>query len=76
MIRERRFKYVHFNAGLPPLLYDLQADPEELHNLAPDPAFAPELLRLARKMLDHRMRHAYASHSGRKITNKGVVGPG
>ena len=76
VIRERRFKYVHFNAGLPPLLYDLQADPEELHNLAPDPAFAPELLRLARKMLDHRMRHAYASHSGRKITNKGVVGPG
>ncbi|MEX0971404.1 MAG: alkaline phosphatase family protein [Paracoccaceae bacterium] len=74
VIRESRFKYVHFNGGLPPLLYDLHTDPEELCNLAPDPAFAPELLRLASKMLDHRMRHAYSSHSGRKITESGVFG--
>ncbi|MBN9010292.1 MAG: alkaline phosphatase family protein, partial [Rhizobiales bacterium] len=36
--RGARFKYVHF-AGLPPLLFDLEQDPDELANLAEDPAF-------------------------------------
>ncbi|HUF86127.1 MAG TPA: sulfatase-like hydrolase/transferase [Thermohalobaculum sp.] len=72
ILRERRFKYVHFNGGLPPLLFDLEADPLETRDLAPDPAFAPELLRLARAMLDHRMRHAHHAHSPMKLTPDGV----
>lgn len=72
ILRERRFKYVHFNGGLPPLLYDLDADPSESRNLAADPAYAPELLRLARAMLDHRMAHAHHAHSLMKLTPEGV----
>ena len=73
LIREERFKLVHFNAGLPPLLFDLQADPHERVNLADDPAHAGELLRLSRRMLDHRMRHADHRRSRMKLTADGVV---
>jgi arylsulfatase A-like enzyme len=72
ILRERRFKYVHFNGGLPPLLFDMENDPHEMTDLAPDPAYAPELLRLARRMLDHRMAHAAHTATGMKLTGKGV----
>lgn len=36
MIRHGRYKYVHYVA-YPPQLFDLEADPEELTDLAPDP---------------------------------------
>src|SRR4030095_6571108 len=36
VLRDRRFKYVHF-AGLPPLLFDLVADPHEMHDIASAP---------------------------------------
>jgi len=37
--RSKQWKYVHFT-NLPPLLYDLEADPHEQHNLAQEPALA------------------------------------
>ena len=37
MVRRGRWKYV-FSEGDSPLLYDLDADPDELHNLAGEPA--------------------------------------
>ena len=40
VIRDERFKYVHF-ASLPPLLFDLTADPIEMKDLAGDPAHMP-----------------------------------
>lgn len=55
ILREARWKYVHFNGGLPPMLFDLKADPQETTNLAADPAYAGEVSRLAQKMLDRRM---------------------
>lgn len=73
ILREQRFKYVHVNGDLPPLLFDMIDDPFETRNLADDPAFAPELLRLARRMLDHRMTHADHRLSRLKLTDKGVV---
>jgi len=73
VLREARFKLVHFNGGLPPLLYDIQAG--EGTDLASDPAYAPELLRLSRKMLDHRMTHADHAFSLMKITDEGVATP-
>jgi arylsulfatase A-like enzyme len=54
VVRTAREKYVHF-AGLPPLCYDLAADPAELRNLAGDPAHGIAERDLARRMLSWRM---------------------
>ncbi|MEZ5812199.1 MAG: alkaline phosphatase family protein [Rhizobiaceae bacterium] len=72
LLREERFKLVHFNGGLPPMLFDLENDPLERQNLAGDAAFAGELYRLTAKMLDHRMKHADQSRALMKLTDKGV----
>ena len=72
ILRERRFKYVHFNGGLPPLLFDLESDPHELTDLAGDPSFTAELLRLSGRMLDHRMSHALRTAPLMKLTSEGV----
>ena len=73
VLRERRWKYVHVNGGLPPLLFDMIEDPEETRNLAGDDASAAELLRLSRRMLDHRMTHADHRLSRYKLTDGGLV---
>ena len=39
MIRDGRFKFIYCQTD-PPLLYDLEADPDELTNLAANPSFA------------------------------------
>jgi choline-sulfatase len=39
MIRHRQYKYVHY-VGMPPMLFDLDADPYERRDLGRDPAFA------------------------------------
>ena len=39
MIRHRQYKYVHY-VGLPPMLFDLEADPYERKDLGRDPAYA------------------------------------
>lgn len=57
VIRDKQYKYVHF-AALPPLLFDMQADPWEMNNLADDPKMAPVVLRYAQKMLSWRLAHA------------------
>ncbi|NRB16277.1 MAG: alkaline phosphatase family protein [Rhodobacteraceae bacterium] len=73
VLREARFKLVHFNGDLPPLLFDLEDDPSEMCNLAEDPAHAATLLRLTRKMLNHRMRHADSTLTHTRITKQGAV---
>ena len=38
MLRDARYKYVHYLDGYPPQLFDMAADPEELADLGADPA--------------------------------------
>jgi choline-sulfatase len=40
MIRNGRYKYVYY-VGMPPMLFDLEADPRETRDLGRDPAFRP-----------------------------------
>ncbi|MFN8052073.1 MAG: alkaline phosphatase family protein [Acidimicrobiales bacterium] len=60
VVRSRRWKYVQF-AGtddrMPPLLFDLEADPQQLTNLAADPAHLPQMLEGAQRLLRWRMQH-------------------
>ena len=56
VIRDRRYKYVHFTA-LPPLLFDLQNDPHEFVNQAENPEYRDVVLDYAQKMLSWKMNH-------------------
>ncbi len=62
VIRDNQYKYVHFNQ-LPPLLFDLQNDPGELHNLANNPDYAETVLKYAQKMLSWRMNSNERTHT-------------
>lgn len=73
LLREKRFKLVHFNGGLPPLLFDMASAERETRNLASDPAKAGELLRMTSKLLDHRMRNADRTLSDMKLTERRTV---
>ncbi len=73
ILREARWKLVHFNGGLPPMLFDLAADPGEHRDLGRDPAHAGEVARLRAKMLDHRMTFANQALSRMALTEAGVV---
>lgn len=73
VIRDEAFKYVHFT-GLPPLLFDLAADPAELKNLAEDPAHQGTRLRYAEKLLTWRARHLDRTLTGLELTPDGLRG--
>jgi arylsulfatase A-like enzyme len=72
VLRGRRHKYVHFTA-LPPLLFDLERDPDELENRAEDPAYAAVALDCARRLLSWRMNHDERTLTGHLLTPEGVV---
>ena len=44
--------------ALPPLLFDLERDPEQFRNLAADPAHQAIVREYAQRALSWRMRHA------------------
>ena len=59
VLRDDRWKYVHVAApSLPDLLFDLRADPHQVHDLHADPDHAPVVAELAGRVLSWRMRHA------------------
>jgi arylsulfatase A-like enzyme len=62
---------VHFNGGLPPILFDHRGA-GEMRDLAGDPAAQPALLEMTRAMLDHRMRHAMGRFARTMVTGQGV----
>ncbi|MCX8995555.1 alkaline phosphatase family protein [Rhizobiaceae bacterium BDR2-2] len=73
VIRDERFKYVHF-AGLPPVLFDLERDPDELENCAEDPYYLKIRLAYAEKLLSLRARHLDQTLALTTLTEEGVVG--
>jgi len=72
VIRDERYKYVHFPA-LPPLFFDLRQDPMEFHDLAADPAHQGLVLAYAQKMLSWRMAHAERVLANTFLTPDGVL---
>lgn len=72
VVRDERYKYVHF-AALPPLLFDLVEDPQEMHNLAGKPEMAATVLHYAQKMLSWRLTHADRTLTNMQLTKEGVV---
>jgi arylsulfatase A-like enzyme len=56
VIRDHRYKYVHFS-NLPPIFYDLEKDPGELVNQAGNPDYQTQVLEYAQKMLSWKMNH-------------------
>jgi arylsulfatase A-like enzyme len=67
-----RFKYVHFS-GLPPLLFDLEADPHEMHNVADNLGYRDVRLDMAERTLSWRMRHADRTLSNIMLTAQGPI---
>ena len=70
-IRDDRFKYVHFPT-LPPLLFDLEEDPNEFRNLAADPAYAATARDYAQRLLTWRMEHAERTLTGMQAGPDGL----
>jgi len=71
VLRTGRLKYVHFTA-LPPLLFDLERDPDELVDRADDPAYREDRLALTARMLSWRMEHDERVLTGMHFTRNGV----
>lgn len=71
VIRDDRFKYVHFGA-MEPILFDLERDPEQFTNVARDPAYAAIVAEYAGKLLSWRMRHDERTLTGHYIDSDGL----
>ncbi|MEJ2133291.1 MAG: sulfatase-like hydrolase/transferase, partial [Gammaproteobacteria bacterium] len=67
VVRDARYKYVHFTS-LPPLLFDLEQDPQELNDRAKDPAYGDVVREMAQRLLSWRMAHTDKTLSHMRIT--------
>jgi arylsulfatase A-like enzyme len=72
VIRDEHYKYVHF-ADLPPLLFDLKKDPDELHNLASHSSYRERVSAYMQKMLSWRMINAERTLTHMIVKPNGVV---
>jgi arylsulfatase A-like enzyme len=72
VLRGARYKYVHVPT-LPPLLFDLEQDPHEVHDLSTDPAHADVLRDCLHALLSWRMTHADRTLANTRLTGRGPV---
>lgn len=72
VIRDEHYKYVHFTA-LPPLFFDLRADPGELNDLAGDPSYHAIMLTYLQKMMSWRMNYTDRALTEISLTEDGPV---
>jgi len=71
VVQDEAFKYVHF-AALPPLFFDLKADPHQFVNRAGDPAYASRMGNYAARMLNWRLGFADRTLTGYRATPRGL----
>ena len=72
VVRDNNFKYVYF-ASLPPLLFDLESDPNELVDLADSPEYRDVVLEYSHKLLSWRMAHTERGLTDTLLTASGPV---
>lgn len=72
VIRDDKYKYVHF-AALPPLLFDLARDPGELQNRAEDPDYLRIRLNCLERLMSWRMAHDDQTLTGLHLGAGGVA---
>lgn len=56
MVFDGRYKLIHAEGGLPPMLFDLDSDPSEFTDLGRDPAYSGEVARLRALLADWGLR--------------------
>ena len=71
VLRTDRYKYVHF-PNLPPLLFDLHSDPQELVNVAETPAYQSMLRTASTQMLSWRMTSEDVAMTHLEMTDSGL----
>jgi len=71
VVQDAAYKYVHF-AALPPLFFDLAADPHQFHDRAADPAYAALVRDYAQRALSWRLRHADRTLTDYRTTPEGL----
>jgi len=71
-VRTGRWKYVHF-AAMPPLLFDLENDPDNLHDLAADLDYIGVRAEMAERLLTWRARHLDQTLALQQLTPRGVA---
>jgi len=71
VVRDEHYKYVHF-AALPPLFFDLKADPGQFVNRAGDAAYAARMGDYAARMLNWRLGFAERTLTGYRATPRGL----
>ncbi len=72
VLRTAEWKYVHM-PGLPSVLYDLVRDPDEIRNVAADPAYRGLLTEATQRMLTWRMLHEDPGHTNIVATPAGLT---
>lgn len=75
VVRDEHGKYVQFagHPTLPPIFFDLDRDPDQLTNVATDPALAGRILDYAQRMLAWRLRNAERILTGTKLIHTGPI---
>ncbi len=71
VIRDCRYKYVHFT-GLAPLLFDIGDDPTESRDLSQDPAYRAVVADYAGRLLSWRMRHDEPALTSLVVDREGI----
>lgn len=71
ILREERFLLAEFAGEVAPILLERNSDGSK--NLASEPGYEGELLRMTQKMLRHRMRNADQTLSWTSITDQGAI---